>query len=140
MRYKPKSTAALHIALGGLPDKMRVKLDSGVRVSAKTVGELRNVTARGAVDSRQLAFNKPLANTNLECPLGKVFLAEFRDRRFRLCVQLPVALRVPGRLDHVVNADLGPDNDRGLRGVSPKLEERFDAAADAAERSFRPAL
>jgi hypothetical protein len=26
MRYKPKSTAALHIALGGLPDKMRVEL------------------------------------------------------------------------------------------------------------------
>jgi hypothetical protein len=25
MRYKPKSTAALHIALGGLPDKMRVE-------------------------------------------------------------------------------------------------------------------
>jgi hypothetical protein len=45
MRYKPKSTAALDIALGGLPDKMRVELDPGVRVSAKTVGELRNVTA-----------------------------------------------------------------------------------------------
>jgi hypothetical protein len=27
MRYKPKSTAALHIALGGLPDKMRVETD-----------------------------------------------------------------------------------------------------------------
>ena len=36
MRYKPKSTAALHIALGGLPDKMRVELDAGVGVSAKT--------------------------------------------------------------------------------------------------------
>ena len=45
MRYKPKSTAALHIALGGLPDKMRVELDTGVRVSAQTVGELRKVTA-----------------------------------------------------------------------------------------------
>jgi len=45
MRYKPKSTSALHIALGGLPDKMRVELDPGVRVSAKTVGELRKVTA-----------------------------------------------------------------------------------------------
>jgi hypothetical protein len=32
MRYKPKSIAALHIALGGLPDKMRV-------------GELRKMTA-----------------------------------------------------------------------------------------------
>ena len=44
MRYKPKSTAALHIALGGLPDKMRVELDADVGVSAKTVGELRKVT------------------------------------------------------------------------------------------------
>ncbi len=45
MRYKPKSTAALQIALGGLPDKMRVEVDRDVRVSAKTVGELRNATA-----------------------------------------------------------------------------------------------
>ena len=45
MRYKPKSTAALHIALGGLPDKMRVELDADVGVSAKTVGDLRKVTA-----------------------------------------------------------------------------------------------
>jgi hypothetical protein len=45
MRYKPRSAAALEIALGGLPDKMRVQLDPGVGVSAKTVGELRKVTA-----------------------------------------------------------------------------------------------
>ena len=45
MRYKPKSTAALHVALGGLPDKMRVELDADVGVSAKTVGDLRKVTA-----------------------------------------------------------------------------------------------
>jgi hypothetical protein len=45
MRYKPRSNAALDIALGGLPDKMRVQLDPGVGVSAKTVGELRRVTA-----------------------------------------------------------------------------------------------
>jgi hypothetical protein len=44
VRYKPKSIAALHIALGGLPDKMRVEVDRVVRVSAKTVGELRKVT------------------------------------------------------------------------------------------------
>jgi hypothetical protein len=43
MRYKPKSLAALHIALGGLPDKMRVELDPDVGVSVKTVGELRKV-------------------------------------------------------------------------------------------------
>ena len=45
MRYKPKSIGALHIALGGLPDKMRVEADPDLGVSAKTVGELRKVTA-----------------------------------------------------------------------------------------------
>ena len=35
MRYRPKGTAALHIALGGLPDKMRVELDPDVGVSVK---------------------------------------------------------------------------------------------------------
>jgi hypothetical protein len=45
MRYKPKSVAALHIALGGLPDKMRVETDADVGVSAKTVGHVRKVTA-----------------------------------------------------------------------------------------------
>jgi hypothetical protein len=44
MRYKPKSIAALHIALGGLPDKMRVEVDPEIGVSARTVGELRKVT------------------------------------------------------------------------------------------------
>jgi hypothetical protein len=43
MRFKPKSTAALQIALGGLPDKMRVEVDPDIRVSARTVGELRRV-------------------------------------------------------------------------------------------------
>jgi hypothetical protein len=43
MRYKPKSIAALDIALGGLPHKMRVEVDRGIGVSAKTVGELRKV-------------------------------------------------------------------------------------------------
>jgi len=45
MRYKPKSSAALHIALGGLPAQMRVEVDPGIAISAKTVGELRKVTA-----------------------------------------------------------------------------------------------
>jgi hypothetical protein len=45
MRYKPKSIAALHIALAGLPDSMRVEADPDIGVSAKTVGELRNVPA-----------------------------------------------------------------------------------------------
>ena len=42
MRYKPKNLSALHVALAGLPDKMRVEADPGIELSAKTVGELRN--------------------------------------------------------------------------------------------------
>ena len=43
-RYKCKSIAALDMALGGLPAKMRVEADVGTGVSAKTVGELRKMT------------------------------------------------------------------------------------------------
>ena len=45
MRYKAKNVDALHIALGGMPDKVRVEVESGIEVSAKTVGELRKVKA-----------------------------------------------------------------------------------------------
>jgi hypothetical protein len=45
MRYKPKSIAALQVALGGLPDKMRVEGDPGIQPSPKSVGELRKMTA-----------------------------------------------------------------------------------------------
>jgi hypothetical protein len=45
MRYKPKSIAALQIAVGGLPDQMKVEADRDIGVSAKTVGELRKVAA-----------------------------------------------------------------------------------------------
>ena len=45
MRYKPKSIAALQVALGGLPDAMHVEADRGIGVSAKTVGKLRKVAA-----------------------------------------------------------------------------------------------
>jgi hypothetical protein len=44
MRYKPKSAAALQIALGGLPRNMRVEIDPDVGVSAKTVADLRKAT------------------------------------------------------------------------------------------------
>ena len=44
MRCKPKSIPALHVALGGLPGKMRVEADPDLGVSATTVGELRKVT------------------------------------------------------------------------------------------------
>lgn len=44
MQYKPRSIAALQIALGGLPGTMRVQVDRDIKVSAKTVGELRSLT------------------------------------------------------------------------------------------------
>lgn len=43
MRYKVKTIAALDIILDGLPDKMRVEVDRGVGVSAKSVGDLRKL-------------------------------------------------------------------------------------------------
>jgi len=45
MRYRPKSIDALQIAVGGLPNKMRVEVDRDIGVAAKTVGELRKLTA-----------------------------------------------------------------------------------------------
>jgi hypothetical protein len=45
MRYKLKSSAALHIALGGLPAQMPVEVDADIDLSARTVGELRQLTA-----------------------------------------------------------------------------------------------
>ncbi len=45
MRYKPKSIAGLQVALGGLPASMHVEADRDIGLSAKTVGELRKVTA-----------------------------------------------------------------------------------------------
>jgi hypothetical protein len=43
MRYKPKSISALQLVLGGLPEQMRVEVEPGIEISAKTVGELRKV-------------------------------------------------------------------------------------------------
>jgi hypothetical protein len=45
MRYKPRGLTALQVALGGLPDAMRVETDKDIGVSAKTVGELRKIPA-----------------------------------------------------------------------------------------------
>jgi hypothetical protein len=44
MRYKPKGIPALQIALGGLPEKMRVEADPGTSCAAKTVGQLRKLS------------------------------------------------------------------------------------------------
>ncbi len=44
MRYKVKNVAALKLILGGLPDRTRVEVDRHIKLSAKTVGELRKMT------------------------------------------------------------------------------------------------
>ena len=56
MRYKLKNIAALHLALGGLPDQMRVGADPATGVSAKTVGQLR----KAATWPEHLAVITPL--------------------------------------------------------------------------------
>jgi hypothetical protein len=43
MRYKPQKHGCTSIALGGLPDKMRVQVEPGIAVSENTVSELRKV-------------------------------------------------------------------------------------------------
>lgn len=45
MRYKPRSIAALQVALGGLPGTMQVEVDQDIGMSVRTVGELRKLTA-----------------------------------------------------------------------------------------------
>ena len=45
MQFKAKNVAALQTLLGGWPDRMQVEVDPDIGVSAKTVGELRKVTA-----------------------------------------------------------------------------------------------
>jgi hypothetical protein len=56
MHYKPKSIGALHIALGGLPGHMRIEVEPGIAVSAKTVGELRKATSWPSGVSASLVF------------------------------------------------------------------------------------
>jgi hypothetical protein len=43
MLYKPKNVAAMQIALGSLPGKMRVEVEPEIKVSAKCVDELRGL-------------------------------------------------------------------------------------------------
>ena len=43
MHYKPKSVAGLQIALGGLPEQMRVETVPDTHLSAITVGQLRKL-------------------------------------------------------------------------------------------------
>jgi hypothetical protein len=45
MRYRVKTIVSLQTLLAGWPDRMQVQVDPDVGVSAKTVGELRQVTA-----------------------------------------------------------------------------------------------
>ena len=72
MRYKAKSIAALQLALGSLPDKMRVEIEPDTGVSAKTVGELRKVAAW----PENLAITTPLErNPESTVKVSKVSIA-----------------------------------------------------------------
>jgi len=55
VRYKIKGSAVLRLALGGLPAQVPVRLDADIDISAKTVGELRELTAL----SENLAISTP---------------------------------------------------------------------------------
>ena len=57
MRYRPKSIAALNIALGGLPAQMRVEVESGIEIRAKTVGVVDQPRRRGGDETaRRVTF------------------------------------------------------------------------------------
>ncbi len=71
MRYRPRSVAALDIALGQLPNRTRVEIDPGIAVSARTVGELRKVT----VWPENLAITTPHANQRNVVKISKASVA-----------------------------------------------------------------
>ena len=67
MRYKPKNVAALHLALGGLPDRMRVKcgpIDRGFR-------EDRWRTSEGDNLGREFGDNDPAGAPSRKCRDGE---------------------------------------------------------------------
>ena len=67
MRYKAKNIAALQVALGGLPDRMRVEVDADIGASPKTVGELRKVTAW----AEKFGDNNPAGTRSRKCSKGE---------------------------------------------------------------------
>jgi hypothetical protein len=83
MKYRPKSIAALQIALGGLPDKMRVQADPDIRVSAKTVGD-----SEGKSVARKLGRSSPAG-----APTGKRGNGEQGERRNS--IRAKVVARIP---------------------------------------------
>jgi hypothetical protein len=65
MRYKPKSSAALSLALGGLPAQMRVKVDPGTGARGGNSTRLRPTSrprrqSAGGVASKRRAYPSPL--------------------------------------------------------------------------------
>ena len=92
MRYKPKSIAALQLALDGLPDQMRVEVDSDIEVSAKTVSDLRKVT----VWPENLAITTP-QERHPESAKG-VPTSRLARRRNRSAVRYQFTLERSGRI------------------------------------------
>jgi hypothetical protein len=71
MHYKPKNIAALHIVLGGLPGRMRVEVERGVKLSAKTVSDLRHAS----VWPDNLAITTPLPHLERCVKVSRVHAA-----------------------------------------------------------------
>jgi hypothetical protein len=67
MRYKPKSIAALQVALGGLPDAMHVEADRGIWC----VGKNGRRTSQGRGVARQLGDNDPAGTLSRERNKGE---------------------------------------------------------------------
>jgi len=73
MRCRVKNKAALELVLGDLPDRTPVEVDPPIKLSAKTVGELRKVpalpevvvvtTPRQGYAERPVVISKPTGAT-----------------------------------------------------------------------------
>jgi hypothetical protein len=58
MRYKPKNTGALHIALGGLPEKMRVEVDLDLDIRVSGLPPARSPNHAAIQTSIHLSFEQ----------------------------------------------------------------------------------
>jgi hypothetical protein len=67
MRYKPKNIAALQVALGGLPDKMRVEVDADIGGVSKDCRR----TSEGDGVGREFGDNNSAGTRSRKCSKGE---------------------------------------------------------------------
>ena len=104
MRYKPKNIAALQVALGGLPDRMRVEVDADIGASPQFVSEAGSATPELAV----LAGTAAGSPSGRPQPIAGVETAvltptKFYERRAKDCVQAAGRTDNPKHRDHLLN-------------------------------------